>query len=161
MNAGQLNMLHDSRYKGVGSVTDGICLTLHRVMQETVNQNRTIRSHSYRCTHIFLQALRLMDNLHTTAAQYIRRTHHNRITDALGNFQSFLHINGHTCLRHGDIQLLHDGAELIPILCQVDDLRAGSQNPNSILFQICCQIQWRLSAELGNNTYRLLLLVDT
>ena len=123
MYAGQLNMLHYCRDKGVSAVTDGICLTFHGMIQETVDQDRTIRSYTDSSLHIAGHALIIVNHFHTAAAQYVGRTNHDRISDLSRDGQSFLYGRGHTGFRHGDLQLFHHGAEQIAVLGQVDDGR--------------------------------------
>ena len=160
MHARQLNMLHNGRDKGVGSVADGVCLTLGGMMQETVDKDRAVRGHAYGCPHIFCHAFRIVYYLHAAAAQHIGGAYHDRIADLLGNGQSLVYIHCHACLRHGDLQLLHNSAETIAVLCQIDDLRAGAQDAHAVLLQIRRQVQGRLAAELGDDAHRLLLFVD-
>ena len=81
----QLDMLHNSRNKYVLAIADSICLTLGCMMQETVNQDRTIRSYTDSCSHIEGHRFIVMNNLHAAAAKYIGRTNHNRVTDLIRN----------------------------------------------------------------------------
>ena len=78
MNTGQFNMLHNSRYKGMCTIADGICLTFCSMIQETVNQDWSVRCHTYCSCHIADHALIIIDNFHTAAAKNIGRTYHNR-----------------------------------------------------------------------------------
>ena len=64
----QLNVLHNSRNKYVLAVADSVCLTLGRMVKETVNQNRAIRCHAYCLLHIEGQRVIIMNNLHTASA---------------------------------------------------------------------------------------------
>ena len=74
------------------AVADRVCFTFCCMTEETVDQNRTVRCHTDCCRHISYHAFRIIHNFHATAAQYVRRTHHNRITDLLGNLKCLIHI---------------------------------------------------------------------
>ena len=79
----------------------------------------------------------------------------------MGDIQSFLYSSSHSGFRHGNFQLIHHSTEQITVLSQIDDCGSGSQDTDTVLFQICSQVQRSLSAELSDNAYRLFLLVDT
>ncbi|CDD34980.1 putative uncharacterized protein [Roseburia sp. CAG:309] len=157
----QLNMLHNSRYKSMFAICDRICLAFHRVTKETVDQDWTVRCHAYGCCHILFQAFRIIDYFHTTSAEYIRWTHHNRITDLICNFKCFFHIYCHTCFRHWNVQFFHHAAEQITVFCHINDLRRSSEDIYSVFLQICCQIQWCLSTKLCDDTEWLLFFIYT
>ena len=160
MDTCQLDVLHDGRHIGVGAVTDGICLALEGVIQEPVNEDRSVGSYADSCLHVVGHGLIVVDHFHAPSAENVRRTHHNRIADALCNRDGFVHGGCHAGFRHRDAQLVHHAAEQVAVLCQVDDLRGGAENADAVLLQVRSQIQRGLSAELGNDAYRLLLVVD-
>ncbi len=160
MNSGQLNMFHNRRNKHMFSITDGICFAFRRMMQEPVDQNRTVRRHAHGLLHIEGQGFVVVDYFHPASAQHIGRAHHDRIADPVGGSKRFLYVHCHACLRHGDLQTLHHLPEQIPVLCQINGLRCGAQNIDSVFLQICRQIQRRLSSELCNHTHRFFLFID-
>ena len=161
MYTGQLNMLHYCRNKGIGAVADGIGLTFHGMIQETVDQDRTIRSYTDSGLHIADHAFVIVNHFHTAAAQDIGRTNHNRISDLSRDGQSFFYGRGHTGLGHGDLQLLHHGTEQIAVLSQINNRGGCSQNTDTVFLQISSQIQRCLTAKLSNYTQRFLFVVDT
>ena len=144
----------------MGSVCNGICLTFQCVMQETVDEDRTIRCNADSSLHITGHALIIIYDFHAASAKDVGRTNHNGITDPVRNPDRFFHGGSHSCFRHGDIQFVHDGTELISVLSQIDNSRRSTEDLDTVPFQIRCQIQRRLSPELGDNAYRLFLLID-
>ncbi len=136
----------------MGAVTDGICLALSGMVQKPVNEDRPIRCHPHRRLHVIRKALVMVHHFHAPASQHIGGTHHHRITDPVGDLQGLLHCGGHTGLRHGP--------EQIPVLCQVNDGRGRTQDPHAVFLQVCRQVQGGLSAKLGDDPYRLFLLID-
>ena len=151
MDSGQLDVFHHRRHKGVGTVADRIRLAFQSMIQETVNENRTIRRHAHSRIHILSHALVIIDHFHAPSSQHIGGTNHDGITDPPRNGKGILHICRHSGFRHGNLQLFHHCTEQIPILRKVNDRRSGSQNLYPVLFQLRCQIERRLSAELGNH----------
>ena len=64
----QLDVLHNSRNEYVLAVADSICLTLGRMVEETVNQNRAVRSHAYCLLHVEGHSVVVVYNLHAASA---------------------------------------------------------------------------------------------
>ena len=54
MDASQLNMLHNRRHKGVGSISDGIGLGFGGVFEEFINQDGSFRCYFHRGSNILL-----------------------------------------------------------------------------------------------------------
>ena len=115
MHAGQLDVLHNRRNESVGAVADGVRLTFHGMIQETVDENRTIRCHSNSSFHVANHSFFIVNDFHATATQHVGRTNHNRITDSVRCGKGFLHSGCHTGFRHRNLQLLHHSAEQISV----------------------------------------------
>ena len=160
MDAGQFDVFHDRRHKGVLAVGDGVRFTFQRVVQEPVNKDGTVRGYADSRRHVVFHLLVVVDHFHAPAAQYKGRAHHDRIADAVGQFNGLFHRAGHTGFRHGNTQFVHDFAELIPVFRQVDDFRRGAQNVHALFFQFGRQVQRSLPAELGDDAYRFFLIVN-
>ena len=160
MYAGKLDVFHDSRNECVRSVTDRICLALQRMIQEAVDQNRTIRCHAYGSVHISCHAFFVVNNFHTTSAKYIGRANHNRVADFFSNGNGFFDCRSHSGFRHWNFQFFHHGAEQVAVLRQVDDRWRSSKNLDAVFLQLCRQIQRCLSSELCDDAQRLLFVVD-
>ena len=96
MDTGLFNVLHNGRNKSVGAVRDGICLTFQRVLQEFVHEDGTFRCHINGCCHVVTEHIVIIYHFHSAAAQYIGRTNHHRIADAVCDFQCLIHIDSHS-----------------------------------------------------------------
>jgi len=68
MNAGQLDVLHHRRNKGLYPVGEGIGLHLQGIVQEAVDENGPLRGDVNRRQYIPLQHLLVEDDLHSPAA---------------------------------------------------------------------------------------------
>ena len=161
MDPCQLDMFHHGRDERMRAVADGIRLALQRMVQESVDQDRTVRRHAHGCLHVFCHAFIIIDHFHAASAQYVRRTHHHRISDSSGDRQRFVHRRRHAGFGHGDLQLFHHLPEQIPILRQINDGGRRSQNLDTVFLQFRSQVQRGLPSELCNHTHRLLFLINT
>ena len=123
MYTGKLDMLHNSRYVSMFAVADRICLALHCMTQETVDQDRTVRCHTFCCFHVNFQIFRIIYNFHAASAKYIGRTYHNRIADAFCDRQCLIYIYCHACFRHRDLKFVHHCTEQVTVFCHINDSR--------------------------------------
>ena len=60
-------------------------------------------------------------------------------------------VDRHARFGHGNVELLHHGAEKIAVLSHVDGLGGGAQDVDPRFFQIRGQIEGGLPAELGDD----------
>ena len=160
MNTSQLNMLHNSRYKGMCTIADGICLTFCSMIQETVNQDWSVRRHTNCSCHIAGHALIIIDNFHTAAAKNIGRTYHNRVTNLIGDLQCFINGCCHAGFRHRNVKFFHHGTEQVTIFCKINDCRCCTKNLYAVFLKLCCQIQWCLTAKLCNHAQWFFFLIN-
>ena len=96
MHSRQFYVLHNRRHKGMGSVADGIGLALCGMVQETVDENGTVRGHAHSSIHILGHAFFIIDHFHAPASQHIGGPYHHRIANFLRDFKSLSHICRHT-----------------------------------------------------------------
>ena len=89
MNAGFLDVLLYSGYHNSGFVGQGINVDLGRPFEEFVDQNRLFRRCIDRRTHVFVQGLIIVNDRHSSAAQYETRAHDDWITYFVCNSFSF------------------------------------------------------------------------
>ena len=140
MHARQLYVLHHRRHKRMGAVADGIRLTFRGMIQKPVDQDGPVGSNAHRRFHVSGEICVVIHYLHASAAQHIGGTNHNGITYGMRNIQRLLHRGRHTGFRHGNLKLLHHGAEPVPVLRQIDNGRRRAQNLHAVFLQICSQV---------------------
>ena len=160
MDAGQLDVLHHSRYEYVLSIRNGIGFAFGCVVQESVDQDRAIRCDADGCLHVAFHLLVIVYDFHATPAQYEGRTYHDGVSDPGRDLFRFLHGYCHPCLRHGNLQFLHHGAEQVAVFGHVNGLRRGTKDLYAIFLQVCSKIERRLSAKLRDDANRLLFVVN-
>ena len=110
--------------------------------------------------HVLAQGLVIVDDLHAAPAQHVARAHHDGIADLVRDVERVLDGDGHARFGHGDAQAVHDLAEAVAVLGQVDDLGARAEDVDSGCLELACEVERRLAAELRDDADRLLLLVD-
>ena len=160
VNTSQLDMLHNRRNEYMLTIAYCVRFTLGCMMQESVNQDRSVRCYTHCLLHVEGQRFIVINDLHAASAKNVGRTNHNRIADSVSSFQCFFHIDSHACFRHRNLQLLHHFTELVTVFCKVDGFRSGSKNIDTVFLQVCCQIQRSLSTELCNNANRLFFFIN-
>ena len=96
VNTCQLDVLHDGRNISVRAVTDGVCLALHSVIEESVDQDRAVGRHTDSGEHVVLHGVIVIDNFHSASAQDVGRTDHDGIADGIGDRCRFFHSGGHS-----------------------------------------------------------------
>ena len=116
-------MLHNRRYKCVGSIAYRVRLTLQCMIQETVNQDWTVRCYTNCCLHVVSHCHIIVDYFHSTSAKYVRWANHNRITDLACDLYCLFYGCSHSRFRHRNLQLIHHCTELISVLCKIDNRR--------------------------------------
>ena len=81
VNAGLLDMLHDAADPDFVAVTHSVNVHFHRVIQEPIKEHRAVVAHLDRLTHVGLEILPAVDDIHRAAAKHVRRTHNKRVPD--------------------------------------------------------------------------------
>ena len=156
----KLDVLHDSWNIAVGAVRDRICLTLSSVVQETVDEDRSVGCNADCRIHIDSEHLVVVNDFHSSSAEDEGRTYHDGVADLACDGDGLVCIDCHTCLRHGDAQTLHHCPEVVTVLSEVDGLRSSTEDIDAVGLEGSCEVQRSLSAELRDNADRLLLLID-
>ena len=89
VNAGALDVLHDTRNQNIGAVADCINLDL-LALQIFINQDRMLLCDLVDHTDILFYVLIAYSDSHALTTKYIGRTNQNRITQLICCFLSFL-----------------------------------------------------------------------
>ena len=171
MDAGLLDVLHHAADHHVRAVGDDVDVDLDRVGQELVDQDRRVllagaRRQAlaarglHRGEHELLQARRVVDDLHRAAAQHVRRAHHHRVADALGDLARLVEAVGGAPGGRAQVELLEQLAEALAILGAVDGVGAGAEQLDARVHQRHRQAQRRLAAELDDHALGLLGVDD-
>ncbi len=92
----KFNVFHNCGDKCVGAVTDRVSLAFQGMVQETVDQDWTVRGHTDGSIHVVFHALVIIYDLHPASAEYIGWADHNRIADILCDGECFLHCRCHS-----------------------------------------------------------------
>ena len=88
MDAGLLDVLHDSADVELGSVVERVDVDLERVVEEPVDQQRRARADDRLLAHpieVVLERRGVVDDLHAAAAEHVARPHEHRVADRLGD----------------------------------------------------------------------------
>ena len=133
MHPGFFDMFHDGtddHFTGV--VSDGVDVDFDRVLEEPVDQDRTLRRKpaftaegSERCElfHCGSQAVVVIDDLHCTATEHIARADQRWVADVADHRERSLGVGCRVPRRLRDADALTQGVPLLPIFCEVDRLR--------------------------------------
>ena len=141
VNAGQLNMLHHRRNKGVLAVGEAVGLHFDGIVQKTVDQNRSLRRNINRRRQVLAEHFFVVNHFHRPAAEHEGRSHHQRISDSLGDGQGLFQVDRHSGFRLRNTKPLHRLPEPVAVLGQVDRIVGGSQNLDPRLGQFRREVQ--------------------
>ena len=160
VDTSQLDMLHNGGNKGIRPVGNGICLGFNGILQEFVYENGTLGRHAHGCSNIMFQHLLVVDNLHTTSAEYVGGPDHQGIAYPFGNSEGFIEGACHVGFRLGNAQLAHHLPEAIAIFSQIYSLRRCADNLDTTIGQFIGDIERGLTPKLHDYALRLFLFVN-
>ena len=101
-----------------------------------------------------------MNNLHASSAKHERRPHHHRVADSCGNLHGLLEAGGHAGFGHRNPHLLHHLAEAVAVFGEVNRVGRRAEDSDTGGGQFAGDIERCLAAELDDNAFGLLFLVD-
>jgi len=166
MDARLLDVLHDRPDQDILAVAHRIHIYLHCILEEVVYEHGMLPGDPHRLPHVDLQPGLVVDDLHGPSSQDIGGPHQDRIADLCRHRLGFGWGVGYSRLGLGDVQLIHEGIEPLPVLGQIDAVRAGAQDPGpqappgDLLLQGYGQVDRRLASKLNQHPIGLLLLDD-
>ena len=160
MDTGTFNVLHDSRYQNICSITDGIYFNLfsHNVF---IYQDGMLLRDLVDNAYKFINILIADGNLHSLAAQYIGGANQHRIAQCIGCLFCFLCRKYRMACRSWDLALLQDSIKALPVLCSIHILCGSSQDRDTHLHQGFCQLNSCLSSKLHDCPVRLFNVNNT
>ena len=89
------HVLHQAADTHFVAVAHGVNVHFHGIVEEVIEQHGAVFTHHDGFVHVARQFLGIVHNVHRAAAEHITRTHHDRIADTFGRFQSrFLRMAG-------------------------------------------------------------------
>ena len=156
VDAGVLDVLHDSPDDAPGAVADGVHVRLEGVLQEAVDQHGMVRRHPGRPGEVAPERVVVVDDLHGPAAQDVAGTDQDRIADPARHRDGFVDRSGRPAWRLLHAQLARERLEAAPILGQVDRVGRRAQDAHPCLLQAARQAERRLTAELHHHAERFL-----
>ena len=157
MYAGSLYMLHNTRNNHVNAIGNSIYLYLS-TLHIAVYQNRMIRGYLYSSTHVISQLVLIVNDFHSTAAQYIGRTHHNRITNICCAGDSLLLAGNRNSFWTRNMSLSQYLIKALSILCPVNIIYRSTKYLDTSLGKSSRQINGSLATKLNDNTLWLFLV---
>ena len=161
MDAGLLDVLHDAADHhaggGVAAVGNAIDIDLDRVVKEAVQQYRRLLTDLDRFTHVALEILVAVHDLHRTTAQHIARAHHQRIADLVRQGQCLLLGTRGPVRRLLQTEFVQQLLEALAVFGHVDAVGRGADDRYARTLQVERQLQRRLPAVLHDHTNRFFL----
>ncbi len=111
-------------------------------------------------THVILELLDVVDDLHCAAAQHVGWAHHDRVADTLSTVDGLLQVRDAAGLRTRDMRLVQHLVEALTILGAIDIIDRCTEDLDAGLLQRRREVDGRLAAELHDNALGLLLVDD-
>ena len=84
------NMLHDSCYENILSITKKINIKFNSIFKEFIYKNRVFRRNLYSFLHIFLKFIGIINNFHCSSTDNIWRTYENWESNSFSSFSSLV-----------------------------------------------------------------------
>ena len=158
MDTGKFHVFHHGRDVNVFAVGEGVGFAFESVVEEAVDEERTVRGHADSLGHVFAEHVLVVDDFHAAAAKHEARTDHHRVaTDLLDASEGFVDAGGHAAFRHRDAELVHHLAEQVAVFGDIDGVDARTENLDAFVAQGTGDVQRGLATELHDHASRLLM----
>ena len=157
VNAGPLDVLHDTGDQDVRAVRDNIHLQLN-AGHVLVHKDGVFNAAGQDAAHVGFGGLAVPGDAHVLAADDIAGAKKHRIAPVLGRREGFVQGVYAMSLRAADAEALQQGVEAGPVLGGVNAVGGGAQNGNSLFGEKARQLDGRLAAEGHHHAHRLLHL---
>ena len=159
MNAGALDMLHDTRDQDVGTVTYGIDLDL-LTDNVFVDEDRMILGDLVDDADELVNIVVADVDLHALAAQNVGRSYQNRIAQVVGCLLCLFRGEYSMACRSRDLAFFQDLIKELTVLGCIDILCRGTKDRHAHLHEGFSQLDRGLSAELYYCAVRLFNVDD-
>ena len=142
VDTGKFHVFHHGRDVNVFAVGEGVGFAFESVVEEAVDEERTVRGHADSLGHVFAEHVLVVDDFHAAAAKHEARTDHHRVaTDLLDASEGFVDVRGHAAFRHRDAELVHHLAEQVAVFGDIDGVDARTENLDAFVAQGAGDVQ--------------------
>ena len=142
VDTGKFHVFHHGRDVNVFAVGEGVGFAFESVVEEAVDEERTVRGHADSLGHVFAEHVLVVDDFHAAAAKHEARTDHHRVaTDLLDASEGFVDAGGHAAFRHRDAELVHHLAEQVAVFGDIDGVDARTENLDAFVAQGAGDVQ--------------------
>ena len=155
VNAGALNVLHDTRNQDILAVADRIDLNLN-ALNILVDQNRVFLRIAVDHTDVLVDIVVRNCDAHACAAEHVGGAHQHRIPEAVGNLLCLFRRKDRAARRARNARFLENRVKALSVLGRIDILRRRAENRNAHLHECFGQLDCGLTAELHDRAVRLL-----
>ena len=154
MNTGSFNVLHDTGYENIFTVTN--CVNFEFCTGKIfIYQNRVFNILCQNNSHVFFNVFFIKGNYHILTAKHIRRAEQYGIADSFCYFKGF--GSCHNCKAFGAFYMVEfkQFIKTFSVLRHVDTVGRCAENVDSLLTEEFCQFNSRLTAECNYYAIRL------
>ena len=156
VDTGKFHVFHHGRDVNVFAVREGVGFAFQSVVEEAVDEERTVRGHAHGLRHVFAEHVFVVDDFHAAAAEHETRADHHRVAaDLLDASEGFVNVGGHAAFRHRDAELVHHLAEQVAVFGDIDGVDARTENLDAFVGKCAGDVQRSLTTELHDNAGRL------
>ena len=157
VDTGKLHVFHHGRDVDVFAVREGVGFAFESVVEEAVDEERTVRGHAHGLGNIFAKHVLVVDDFHAAAAKHEARADHHRVAaNLLDASEGFVDVRGHAAFRHRDAELVHHLAEQVTVFGNIDGIDARTKNLDAFVGEGAGNVQRSLTTELHDHASRLL-----
>ena len=136
VDTGKFHVFHHGRDVNVFAVGEGVGFAFESVVEEAVDEERTVRCHAHGLRHVFAEHVFVVNHFHAAATEHKTRTNHDGVTaNLLHHREGFVNVCSHARFRHRDFQLVHHLAEQIAVFGDVDRVNARTENLDAFVAQ--------------------------
>ena len=151
VDPGLLDVLHDATEIHVDPVVEDVDVDLHRIVEESIDEDRVLRARRRRPLHVGAQGLVVVDDLHPASAEDIGGPDQDRIADPLGDGEGLVDRVCRAVLGRGEAGLAEDPPEGPAVLGEVDGLRTRADDRHPLGLQGLGEPERGLAAELDDD----------
>ena len=157
VDTGKFHVFHHGRDVNVFAIAQSVGFAFQSVVEEAVDEERTVRGHAHGLRHVFAEHVFVVDDFHAAAAKHEARADHHRVAaDLLDASEGFVDVRGHAAFRHRDAELVHHLAEQVTVFGDIDGIDARTENLDAFVAQSAGDVQRGLATELHDHASRLL-----